>query len=427
MNPLHDRSVRLPDSTLPLLLHGYAWLPDLLRAEGRPLVRTRLMGRPAVALHGPDAVPFFYDEDNIVRRAAVPGPVLDTLFGRGAVHTLDGEAHRVRKAMFTALLKDAGGVAALTDTVVEQWRAAVAAHRGEQVVLFEQASRVLARSVCAWAGLPLAEAHARRMAADCVAMVDGFATPGPRHLRARRARTRQERSLAALVAAVRRGDRQAAAASALAAVVEHRGADGQPLDERTAAVELLNVIRPTIAIAWFVVFAAHALNRQPGLSPALRDDDSGAHRVRFAHEVRRFYPFAPFVGGRAARNTSWRGEPVEAGCTVLLDVYGQHHDPALWGDPYAFRPDRFAGPQPPVDLILAQGGGDAARGHRCPGEDITVSVLAALSGELARCRLDVPAQDLSIPLSRIPTLPRSGFSARIALPSDPLVGTAAAR
>ncbi|WP_428985434.1 hypothetical protein [Streptomyces globosus] len=59
MSPRHDRSVRLPDSTLPLLLHGYAWLPDPLRAEDRPLVRTRLMGRPAVALHGPDAVPFF--------------------------------------------------------------------------------------------------------------------------------------------------------------------------------------------------------------------------------------------------------------------------------------------------------------------------------------------------------------------------------
>ncbi|MFE6487177.1 hypothetical protein ACFVGN_30175 [Streptomyces sp. NPDC057757] len=31
----------------------------------------------------------------------MPAPLLDTLFGRGAVHTLDGEEHRVRKALFT--------------------------------------------------------------------------------------------------------------------------------------------------------------------------------------------------------------------------------------------------------------------------------------------------------------------------------------
>ncbi|MEU7556649.1 cytochrome P450, partial [Streptomyces sp. NPDC044571] len=74
------------DSTLSLLAHGYAWLPDLRRGnDTRRPVRTRLMGRRAVVLHGREAVEFFYDEHHVLRQGALPGPVLDTLFGRGAV------------------------------------------------------------------------------------------------------------------------------------------------------------------------------------------------------------------------------------------------------------------------------------------------------------------------------------------------------
>ncbi|MFJ8567578.1 hypothetical protein [Streptomyces sp. NPDC093514] len=105
------------DSTLSLLSQGYAWLPNRMRTSTDGTVRTRLLGRPTIALRGPEAVEFFYDERHVLRAAALPDPVLDTLFGQGAVHTLDGDAHRARKAMFLALLKDEAGVAALGDRV----------------------------------------------------------------------------------------------------------------------------------------------------------------------------------------------------------------------------------------------------------------------------------------------------------------------
>ncbi|WP_405564920.1 hypothetical protein [Streptomyces sp. NBC_01180] len=38
----------------------------------------------AIALHGTAAVRFFYDEKHIHRQDALPQPVIDTLFGRGA-------------------------------------------------------------------------------------------------------------------------------------------------------------------------------------------------------------------------------------------------------------------------------------------------------------------------------------------------------
>ncbi|MFE6487178.1 hypothetical protein ACFVGN_30180 [Streptomyces sp. NPDC057757] len=50
------------DSALGLMTTGYARSPDQLRrSRGKP-VRTRLGGRNVVALHGPEAVRFFYDE-----------------------------------------------------------------------------------------------------------------------------------------------------------------------------------------------------------------------------------------------------------------------------------------------------------------------------------------------------------------------------
>jgi fatty-acid peroxygenase len=395
----------IADSSLALLAKGYTWLPDRRLHTSAPLVRARLMGQPAVALHGPEAVRFFYDERHVERATALPGPVLSTLFGHGAVHTLDGPEHRERKGMFLSLLTGPETVAALVDRVTAVWDEAVESWSGRPVVLFDEASRILTQGVCRWAGIPLDDADST--ARDLVAMVDGFATPGPRHWRARRARARSEAWLGGLVEEVRAGRVTAPAGSALETVTSHRDADGRLLDPHTAAVELLNVIRPTVAVCWFVAYAGHAL-RTPGVRERLREDDP-AYAVAFAHELRRFYPFAPFLGGRAVTDLEWRGEPIASGTLILLDLYGQNHDPDLWDAPYAFAPQRFVGRPPHRDELVPQGGADRATGHRCPGEDITVALLAALGPRLARLEYDVPEQDLRIPLNRMPARVRSGF------------------
>jgi fatty-acid peroxygenase len=277
------------------------------------------------------------------------------------------------------------------------------------VVLFDEAGVVLTRGVCRWAGLPGEAVDAESLARDLIAMVDGFASPGPRHLRARRARSRQEARTARLIEDVRSGAVTAPDGSVLERVARHRDAPDRPLDARTAAVELLNVLRPTVAVSWFVAFSAHALHRWPAHRERLRAGDD-AFATAFAHEVRRFYPFAPFLGGRVVTDLTWRGASVPAGGILLLDVYGQNHDEELWGDPYAFRPERFLDRPPGPDELIPQGGGDPAGGHRCPGERVTVGLLGALAVRLARLDYTVPEQDLRIPLRRIPTRPRSGFA-----------------
>jgi fatty-acid peroxygenase len=401
------------ENGLMVLAKGYAWMPDKRRALGQRTVPTRLGGMPAVGLEGPEAARFLYDENHVLRSGALPEPVQATLFGKGAVHSLDGEAHRVRKAMFVALLMREDGIGSLVQQVVAAWDDDVGEWaRRPQIVLFDAAAEVIAGAVCRWAGVPVADDEVSGVARDLVAMVDGFATGGPRHFRARRARKRREGWLAALVEGVREGTVTVEPGSAVDVVAGHRDADGEQLEPRVAAVELLNVLRPTTAVAWFVAYSAHALIRWPENRKRLADGDP-AFAEAFAHEVRRFYPFAPFIGGRAARDVEFDGERIAKNAMVLLDLYGQNHDPDLWDDPYAFRPERFLNHDIGAFELIPQGGGDPRTGHRCPGEQLTVALLSALAVRLARLDVDVPEQDLDISLRRIPARVADGVALRV--------------
>jgi fatty-acid peroxygenase len=406
------RRFPLVDSSLSLLLTGYSWLPSRWRRSEKPVVHARLLGQHAVALRGPEAVPFFYDERNIRREGAVPGLVQDTLFGRDAVHTLDGEPHRVRKGMFVSLLMEPRRVAALAESAGATWdKTATSWTSKPSVVLFDETSRIITEAVCRWADVPLEQDEVPRRATDLVATIDGFATLTLRHWRARLARFRLEKWVARLVTATRNGAVTVPAGSVLGVVAAHRDSDGELLEPRVAAVEVLNIVRPTVAISWYVTFAAHALHRWPEHRTRLRDGDP-AFAEAFAHELRRFYPFAPFVGGKAAGDRTWQGEPVPDGAMVLLDLYGQNHDSGVFPDPYVFDPRRFLERPVHPNELVPQGGGDPATGHRCPGEDITVETLKTFVQRLAQLDYDVPSQDLEIPFTRIPTRPRSGFVMR---------------
>ena len=406
------RRPRLENSPL-LLAKGYGWLPDARRARGRRTVAARLGGLPVLGIEGPDAARFLCDEEHVRRSHAIPEPVQGTLFGKGAVHTLDGEAHRVRKAMFVSLLMDDDRIATLAKGATVAWDAAVPGWVArDEVVLLDVAAEVITRAVCNWAGVPVADGEVSSVARDLTAMVDGFATAGPRHWRARRARGRREAWLARLVEEVRSGAATVPAGSVVDVVAGHRDAGGERLDPRTAAVEVLNVIRPTVAISWFLAFSGHALARWPQYRDRLASGDP-AFAEAWADEVRRFYPFAPFIGGRAPREVEWDGERVPEHSMVLLDLYGQDHDPDLWDDPYAFHPERFLGREIGAFELVPQGGGDPRTGHRCPGERVTVAVLSALAIRLARLQADVPEQDLSISLRRIPARPASGVVLRV--------------
>lgn len=407
------------DSSLTLLRDGYRFAQKRRQHHRSDIFTLRLMLQPAVCIGGEEAVRVFYDSGLFERRNALPPRIRKTLTGEAGVQTLDDAAHRHRKAMFMSLMGQAS-IERLTDLMAQHWRAALRRWaRQRSVTLFTEVQDIFCRAACAWTGIPLQEEDVRRRAADMGAMVDGFGAVGLRHWRGRRARQRSEDWIAGIVDAVRQQKpHEADAAGALYRIAWHREPDGQLLDRRVAAVELLNLIRPIVAIASYVVFAALALHRFPEAARRL-ESESDEYLEYFAHEVRRFYPFTPLVGARVRSEFDWRGHRFIPGTLVILDVYGTNRDAKLWDDPEAFRPDRFRHWSGSAFDFIPQGGGDHHTGHRCAGERITIEAMKLALTFLTRfMAYDVPPQDLGYSLRRIPTGPRSGFViSRIRLPA----------
>jgi fatty-acid peroxygenase len=185
------------------------------------------------------------------------------------------------------------------------------------------------------------------------------------------------------------------------------------LDTRTAAVELVNVLRPTVAVAWLGTYAAVALSRVPRLASDLVTDRTDDRHHAFAHEVRRTTPFAPVLAGKLVRHAEVDGVKVGPSDFVVLDVWGSDTDPGRWTDPTHFVPSRFDGAGPDAsgvpEYLVPQGGGPVD-GHRCPGEPLTVRILAETVRVLAGLSQRFTGSGELDP-TRIPTLPDVRLSA----------------
>ncbi|GAA4906779.1 fatty-acid peroxygenase [Stackebrandtia albiflava] len=395
------------DVSLPLWWYGYRFISrrmDRLRATA---FQARLLGSPTVFLRGRSAAQLFYDNTKFTRVGAIPGPIKSTLFGRDTVHGLDGHAHHHRKAMFLGLLDD-DAVEQVTDIAALHWHERLTG-RGprRRIVLFHEAVQVIAAAVCDWAGMATRHPEFPGIATELARIVDGFGSAGMRHVRARVARLRCRRWARGYVSAVRDGRLHPPPHRAVAVVARHRDERGRLLPLDVAADELVNVIRPTVAVAWLITFAGLALHREPGWAERIAGGDRAA-LTAFCQEVRRYYPFAPFLAARARKDFQWQGHRFTRGGRVVLDLYGTDHDPRLWDRPEEFDPGRFLAWRFDPFSLIPQGGGDAASGHRCPGEALTMGLLEQATLLLARGRAEVPRQNLSFSLSRIPSRVTSG-------------------
>ncbi|OKI49902.1 cytochrome P450 [Micromonospora sp. CB01531] len=399
---------RSPDSTLAFLREGYRFVGDRCDRYGSDIFQTRLLLEPTICLRGRPAAELFYDNDRFVRRGAMPMRFQRTLTGVGGVQGLDGVAHRTRKAMLMSIMS-ATAIRHLGQLFDDEWRARIPVWAAAgPVVLREEVGRLLTRAVCAWSGVPLAGTDGPRRTRDLHAMIDSPTTVGPRHWRGLLGRRRAERWTADLVEQARTGDLPAPEGSALRVVAEHRDEQGRLLPRRIAAVELLNVLRPTVAVDRFVVFAALALHDHPQWRERLRGDDAAIEN--FVQEVRRYYPLFAMTAARVRRSFEWQGHPFPQGRRVLLDLYGTNHHPRLWPDPEQFRPERFTGWRGDPFSLVPQGGGDHLTGHRCAGEWLTIELMKRAVANLT-CAMSyrVPPQDLALDLSRVPARPPSGF------------------
>ncbi len=135
----------MSDLALRLQHDGYRGLErDRAARRGAQTYATRLLGRRAVVLGGAAGAALFYDEEVVQRHGAVPPPLAWLLFGRGAVHGLDGEEHQQRKSLFLSMLGPADVAACAAEAgrrlegAVQGWRGCTIRVHDELVVASAQ-------------------------------------------------------------------------------------------------------------------------------------------------------------------------------------------------------------------------------------------------------------------------------------------------
>ncbi|HSI66092.1 MAG TPA: cytochrome P450 [Planococcus sp. (in: firmicutes)] len=400
------------DTTLALVKEGYNFIPSRRKELGSDIFKTRLMGQKAICIAGEEAAAIFYDPNIFKREGAAPKFLELSLLGTGGIHGRDGEDHHQLKRMFLSMmtperLEDMKSMMIEElDVKAREWE-----HK-DQVVLMDDLREVLTRAICRWAGLPLKESEVAQRTKELSDMVDSFDVDKIRYPAGVKARKSQEKWLEGIIRDIRDGKYNPPPYTAAYIVANHKEPNGKYLDLHTAAVDLNNAYRPTLAVAYFMVFGTMALHEHPETKEKLKEDKNNYSQM-FSQEVRRYYPFAPAMAALVKRNFRWRDHSFKKNTLVVLDIFGTNRHPDSWQDADQFIPERFMNWRGSPFAFVPQGGGDHHIGHRCAGEWMTVMLMRAYFKYMTEnITYDVPEQDLNYDMTRFPTMPKSKFIIR---------------
>jgi cytochrome P450 len=183
----------------------------------------------------------------------------------------------------------------------------------------------------------------------------------------------------------------------LAMLLAARHEDGSPMSKQELRDELMTLLvagHETTAseLAW----AFERLARTPQVMRQLLDEvDSDAGDVYLTATIHETLRRRPVIPNAAPRLTK---QPVEIGgfaypegVCLLPNAYLIHHDPEIYPDPYAFRPERFLGQSPGTYTWIPFGGGR----RRCLGASFAqLEMKIVLRAVLARAE-PAPAPDVA--------------------------------
>ena len=182
----------------------------------------------------------------------------------------------------------------------------------------------------------------------------------------------------------------------LAMLLAARHEDGSPMSKQEVRDELMTLLvagHETTAseLAW----AFERLARTPDVLRRLTDEidtDDDAYLTATIHETLRRRPVIPNAAPRLAK------EPVEIGgfrypegVVLIPNAYLIHHDPDIYPDPYAFRPERFLGESPGTYTWIPFGGGR----RRCLGASFAMLEMKIVLRAVLSRAVPAPAPDLT--------------------------------
>ncbi len=412
MEKVPEIKIKLTDVT-ERLDEGYLLVSELRKEANASVVKARLLNKEVIAIYGKEAAKKFYDPRNFKREGAMPKIVLKTLFGENGVQTLDGQAHEHRKTIFMDLM---------TPKRMEEYHRILDKNLTQkldrqqgQFELFDLAKDVLFRSICEWAGIDLSQLTKKevdQLAEYQISMISSAVTNPATHIKGIDNRKKSEKWAQSLIENARINPVAGKEDVALYAFAKATDDHGELLPIDVAAVELLNVIRPTVALTVWIALMGHALFSRPDIYQRLHAEFDQL-QDSFIQEMRRYYPFFPMLPAFAIQDVEVDGYLIPKDSWVVLDLYGTNHDDRMIETPEVFRISRYLGKEKHISYdeeyeMIAQGGGEFKTMHRCAGEWITLHTLRVFSDQLVnKYQFSIPEQDWSIPMNQFPTYPKS--------------------
>jgi len=204
-----------------------------------------------------------------------------------------------------------------------------------------------------------------------------------------------DRPTYAVIAARRRDARLQERHDILSLLLRARTEDGEALTDRELRDELLTLVLAghettanQLAWAWERLLRAPAAHDR--LVTAVRDEEPDREAVVEAtiQEAMRSRPVIPIIGRRVAVPWQLGAYGVPAGTPVTMSILLLHHRADLYPDPFAFRPERWAGAKPGTYTWIPFGGGI----RRCLGAALAMAEQRIVLEAMAR-QLDLAAPD----------------------------------
>jgi cytochrome P450 len=169
----------------------------------------------------------------------------------------------------------------------------------------------------------------------------------------------------------------------LAMLLSARHEDGSPMSDQELRDELMTLLvagHETTAstLAW----TFDRLARDPEVLARLRDQDD-AYVTATIQEALRCRPVLPNVAPRlVVQPIDVGGWSYPSGACLVPNAYLVHHDPEIYPDPYAFRPERFLDKAPGTYTWIPFGGGR----RRCLGASFAMLEMKIVLRTLVRER-----------------------------------------
>jgi cytochrome P450 len=171
----------------------------------------------------------------------------------------------------------------------------------------------------------------------------------------------------------------------LSMLLAARHEDGSPMSEQEIRDELLTLLvagheTTATSLAW----AFERLLREPRVLSSLVEEVDGeddAYLTATIQETLRARPVLPNVAPRyVAEEVEIGGWTYPTGCSLVANGYLIHHDPDVYPEPHAFRPERFLDEGPGTYTWIPFGGGR----RRCLGASFALLEMKVVMRELLR-------------------------------------------